>query len=126
MAIDRDGVDPVDYIKGMARAEEKGSRIRTPRLPHRGSPRHAPPQDVADLGQSSGSQVFEDLHKIEEFRARDKKLNANVDFYFASTYHTLGIDVDLFTPVSRSRASAAGLRTIEQLDDNRLIRPRAD
>ena len=29
----------------------------------------------------------------------DKKLNANVDFYSASTYHTLGIDVDLFTPV---------------------------
>ena len=57
----------------------------------------------------------------------DKKLNANVDFYSASTYHTLGIDVDLFTPVfAISRISGWTAHVIEQLDDNRLIRPRAD
>ena len=57
----------------------------------------------------------------------DKKLNANVDFYSASTYHTLGIDVDLFTPVfAVSRISGWSAHVIEQLDDNRLIRPRAD
>ena len=43
-------------------------------------------------------------HKIEEFVKADKKLNANVDFYSASTYHTLGIDVDLFTPDLRGLA----------------------
>ena len=54
----------------------------------------------------------------------DKKLNANVDFYSASTYHTLGIDVDLFTPVfAVSRISGWTAHVIEQLDDNRLIRP---
>jgi citrate synthase len=50
-----------------------------------------------------------------------------VDFYSASTYHTLGIDVDLFTPVfAVSRVSGWTAHVIEQLEDNRLIRPRAD
>ena len=57
----------------------------------------------------------------------DKKLNANVDFYSATTYHSLGIEVDLFTPVfAVSRISGWAAHVIEQLDDNRLIRPRAD
>jgi citrate synthase len=65
--------------------------------------------------------------KIEKFVKADKKLNANVDFYSASTYHILGIDVDLFTPVfAVSRISGWAAHVIEQLDDNRLIRPRAD
>ena len=37
--------------------------------------------------------------KIELFVKDEKKLNANVDFYSASTYTTLGIDIDLFTPI---------------------------
>ena len=54
-------------------------------------------------------------------------MNANVDFYSASTYHVLGIDVDLFTPIfAVSRISGWSAHVIEQLDDNRLIRPRAD
>src|SRR5205823_7957043 len=56
-----------------------------------------------------------------------KKLNATVDFYSASTYHPLGIDVDMFTPVfAVSPISGWTAHVIEQLDDNRLIRPRAD
>ena len=80
-----------------------------------------------DLGNSSGNpKWFEYSHKIEEFVKADKKLNANVDFYSASTYHTLGIEVDLFTPIfAISRMSGWGAHVIEQLDDNRLIRPRA-
>ncbi len=63
-----------------------------------------------DLGNSSGqAKWFEISHKIEEFVKADKKLNANVDFYSASTYHTLGIDVDLFTPIfAVSRISGWG------------------
>jgi citrate synthase len=39
----------------------------------------------------------------------------------------LGIDVDLFTPIfAVSRISGWTAHVIEQLDDNRLIRPRAD
>ena len=65
--------------------------------------------------------------RIEQFINEDKKLNANVDFYSASTYHTLGIDLDLFTPIfAVSRVSGWTAHVIEQLDDNRLIRPRAE
>ena len=65
--------------------------------------------------------------KIESFVKAEKKLNANVDFYSASTYHVLGIDEDLFTPVfAVSRISGWAAHVIEQLDDNRLIRPRAE
>lgn len=127
-AIDASGADPVEYVKGMLAQKKKvpgfGHRVyRTedPRATHlRAMSR--------DLGNSSGQgKWFESSHKIEAFVKADKKLNANVDFYSASTYHTLGIDVDLFTPIfAISRVSGWAAHVIEQLDDNRLIRPRAD
>jgi len=50
------------------------------------------------LGQSSKNpKWFEMSRKIEQYILAEKKLNANVDFYSASTYTTLGIDIDLFT-----------------------------
>jgi citrate synthase len=81
-----------------------------------------------DLGYSSGqSKWFEISHKIEGYINAEKKLNANVDFYSASTYHTLGIDIDLFTPIfAVSRISGWTAHVMEQLNDNRLIRPRAE
>jgi citrate synthase len=81
-----------------------------------------------ELGASSGqSKWWEFSHRIEEFVKADKKLNANVDFYSASTYHTLGIDLDLFTPIfAVSRISGWTAHVMEQLADNRLIRPRAE
>jgi len=70
---------------------------------------------------------FDMSRKIELFINKQKKLNANVDFYSASTYTALGIDIDLFTPIfAVSRISGWAAHVIEQLDDNRLIRPRAD
>jgi citrate synthase len=128
MEIDRDGADPVEYIKGML-----GQKKKVPgfghRVYHTEDPRATHLRTMSrDLGNSSGNpKWFEYSHKIEEFIKADKKLNANVDFYSASTYHTLGIDVDLFTPVfAVSRISGWTAHVIEQLDDNRLIRPRAD
>jgi len=81
-----------------------------------------------DLGRASGnSKWFDWSRAIELYINKEKKLNANVDFYSASTYTTLGIDVDLFTPIfAVSRISGWAAHVIEQLDDNRLIRPRAD
>ena len=58
---------------------------------------------------------------------REKKLNPNVDFYSASTYYTLGIPIDLYTPIfAVSRVSGWTAHVLEQLANNRLIRPRAD
>lgn len=65
--------------------------------------------------------------KIEEFIREEKSLPANVDFYSASVYHSLGIDHDLFTPVfAMSRVSGWTAHILEQYDNNRLIRPRAE
>jgi len=126
--IDSSGADPIDYIKGMLAQKRKvpgfGHRVY-----HTEDPRATHLRVMSrDLGNSTGQgKWFEISHKIEEFVKADKKLNANVDFYSASTYHTLGIDVDLFTPVfAVSRVSGWTAHVIEQLDDNRLIRPRAE
>lgn len=127
-SIDKSGADPVEYVKGMLAQKKKipgfGHRVY-----HTEDPRATHLRTMSrDLGASSGQDKwFEYSRKIEEFVKADKKLNANVDFYSASTYHTLGIDVDLFTPVfAVSRISGWTAHVIEQLDDNRLIRPRAD
>jgi len=57
----------------------------------------------------------------------EKKLNANVDFYSASTYHVSGIVEHMFTSVfAVSRISGWAARVIEQLDDHHLIRPGAE
>jgi len=127
-AIDRAGADPVEHIKGMLAQKKKipgfGHRVY-----HTEDPRATHLRKMSqDLGKSSGqTQWFDMSEKIEKFVKAEKKLNANVDFYSASTYHNLGISVDLFTPVfAVSRISGWTAHVIEQLDDNRLIRPRAD
>jgi citrate synthase len=64
---------------------------------------------------------------IEETMMREKRINANVDFYSATVYYTLGIAVDLFTPIfALSRISGWTAHILEQLENNRLIRPRAE
>jgi citrate synthase len=81
-----------------------------------------------ELGKSTG---HEDLYlmssRVEEMVKAEKKLNPNVDFYSASTYYSLGIPIDLFTPIfAVSRMSGWTAHVLEQYHNNRLIRPRAD
>ena len=65
--------------------------------------------------------------QIEEIVTSEKNLPPNVDFYSASVYHSLGIDHDLFTPIfAVSRVSGWLAHILEQYENNRLIRPRAD
>lgn len=64
---------------------------------------------------------------IEDYIKKEKGLPANVDFYSASVYHSLGIDHDLFTPIfAMSRVSGWIAHIMEQYENNRLIRPRAE
>ena len=81
-----------------------------------------------DLGQRAGEpQWFEMSQRIETQVKAEKKLTPNVDFYSATTYHALGIDVDLFTPIfAVSRVSGWTAHVLEQYANNRLIRPRAE
>ena len=81
-----------------------------------------------ELGKRAGSTAWFDMsQRIEALVKGEKKLNANVDFYSASTYYTLGIPIDLYTPIfAVSRMSGWTAHILEQYANNRLIRPRAD
>src|SRR5262245_42793759 len=81
-----------------------------------------------ELGQRAGQPIwFEMSQRIEALVKSEKKLNPNVDFYSASTYHALGIAIDLFTPsFAVSRISGWTAHVLEQYANNRLIRPRAE
>ncbi|MSO24046.1 MAG: citrate synthase [Acidobacteria bacterium] len=81
-----------------------------------------------ELCASSGNgKWFEMSRLIEEMMKSEKNINANVDFYSATVYYTLGIAVDLFTPIfAVSRISGWTAHILEQLGNNRLIRPRAE
>jgi citrate synthase len=80
------------------------------------------------LGERAGrTKWFAMSQTIEALVRAEKKLNPNVDFYSASTYYTLGIPIDLFTPIfAVSRVSGWTAHVLEQYANNRLIRPRAD
>jgi citrate synthase len=80
------------------------------------------------LGERIGQlKWYEMSRKMEEVMMREKRLNPNVDFYSASTYYTLGIPPDLYTPIfACSRISGWTAHVLEQFEHNRLIRPRAE
>ncbi|SDB83543.1 citrate synthase [Shouchella lonarensis] len=73
------------------------------------------------------SKWYEMSLKIEEMVTKEKGLLPNVDFYSATVYHSLGIKHDLFTPIfAISRTSGWLAHILEQYENNRLIRPRAE
>jgi citrate synthase len=126
--IDKAGADPVEYVKNMLAARQKisgfGHRVYKTEDPRATHLRKMSEQ----LGRDAGVPKWYEMSRaIELYINADKKLNANVDFYSASTYATLGIDIDLYTPIfAISRIAGWAAHVIEQLDDNRLIRPRAE
>ena len=126
--IDKEGADPVEYVKGMLAARQKisgfGHRVYKTEDPRATHLRKMSEQ----LGRDAGVPKWYEMSRaIELYINSDKKLNASVDFYSASTYATLGIDIDLYTPIfAISRIAGWAAHVIEQLDDNRLIRPRAE
>ncbi len=126
--IDAAGADPVEYVRDLLAKKVKvsgfGHRVYKTEDPRATHLRRM----SKDLGTAAGNaRWYEMSEQIEGFVRGEKKLNANVDFYSASTYTTLGIDMDLFTPIfAVSRISGWAAHVIEQHDNNRLIRPRAD
>ena len=81
-----------------------------------------------ELGEARGDTRWYDMSQRIEALMRDEKgLYSNVDFYSATTYYQLGIPPDLFTPVfAVSRITGWTAHILEQLGDNRLIRPRSE
>lgn len=75
------------------------------------------------LGEPKWIQMSE---RIAELMLSRKSLHANVDFYSATVYYSLGIPTDLFTPIfAIARTSGWTAHVLEQLADNRLIRPQS-
>jgi citrate synthase len=95
-------------------------RVLDPRAPHL---KRMAQILSAKLGDAKWIQMSE---RIAEIMLQKKDLNANVDFYSATVYYSLGIPTDLFTPIfAISRTSGWTAHVLEQLADNRLIRPQS-
>ncbi|MCP8617095.1 citrate synthase [Salirhabdus salicampi] len=118
----------IDYVKDKLANKEKimgmGHRVY-----RQGDPRAKHLREMSkQLTDLNGeSKWYEMSVQIEDYMKSEKGLPANVDFYSASVYHSLGIDHDLFTPIfAVSRVSGWLAHILEQYENNRLIRPRAD
>ncbi|MEC8824790.1 MAG: citrate/2-methylcitrate synthase [Verrucomicrobiota bacterium] len=93
-------------------------RVLDPRAPHL---RKMAIKLTEELGETKWIDMSE---RIAELMRERKGLNANVDFYSATVYYSLGIPTDLFTPIfAISRAAGWTAQVLEQLEDNRLYRP---
>lgn len=81
-----------------------------------------------ELGERIGNlRWYEMSVKIEKIVKEEKHLYPNVDFFSASVYYTLGIPIDLFTPIfAISRTAGWTAHILEQYAHNRLIRPLAE
>ncbi|PFP27786.1 citrate synthase [Bacillus sp. AFS073361] len=121
-----ENVEP--YVRGKLEKKEKimgfGHRVY-----RKGDPRAKHLRAMSKkLTELTGEPQWYDMsEKIESIVTGEKNLPPNVDFYSASVYHSLGIDHDLMTPIfAVSRVSGWLAHILEQYQNNRLIRPRAD
>jgi citrate synthase len=81
-----------------------------------------------EVGKRAGNtKWFEMTRVIEQTVLRERGLYPNVDLYSGSAYYVMGIPIDLFTPIfAVSRIAGWTAHILEQLDNNRIIRPRAE
>jgi citrate synthase len=122
-------LDNVDRFVDRAMGEKRrlmgfGHRVYTA-----GDPRAAILKGLAEAAcRQSGQALWYDLAvKLHAKVQAAKRLIPNVDFYSAPLFYSIGIPVDLFTPViAAARIAGWTANLLEQYDDNRLIRPRAD
>lgn len=93
-------------------------KVLDPRAPHL---QRMAVQLTQELGETKWIDMSE---RIATLMRERKGLNANVDFYSATVYYSLGLPTDLFTPIfAIARMSGWTAQVLEQLDDNRLYRP---
>ena len=81
-----------------------------------------------DLAEDRGdSRVHDMARRVEETMLDRKGIPCNVDFYCATVYDSLGLPLDLYTPLfAIGRVGGWAGHVMEQHEDNRLIRPRAE
>jgi citrate synthase len=107
-----------EKIMGMGHAVYK---VLDPRAPHL---KAMAVKLTQELGETKWVEMSE---RIAEIVKKEKNLNANVDFYSATVYYSLGIPTDLFTPIfAIARTSGWTAHVIEQLKDNKIFRPSSE
>ena len=107
-----------EKIMGMGHAVYK---VLDPRAPHL---KAMAVKLTQELGETKWVEMSE---RIAEIVKKEKNLNANVDFYSATVYYSLGIPTDLFTPIfAIARTSGWTGHIIEQLKDNKIFRPSSE
>ena len=78
-------------------------------------------------GKTGEAKWYEMSRVIEDFMLNEKGMYPNVDFYSASAYYSMGIPIDLYTPIfALSRVSGWVAHVLEQYSNNTLIRPVAE
>ncbi|MCA9300090.1 MAG: citrate synthase, partial [Phycisphaerales bacterium] len=125
---DLSDVEP--YIMGKIERKEKimgfGHRVYKAKDPRAKDLQGLAKQLAEDTGNAD---LYAKSHAIETIMERElaaKGIYPNVDFYSATTYHCIGLRLDLFTPMfALSRLGGWAGHVIEQLTDNRLFRPKA-
>ncbi|MCE0499583.1 MAG: 2-methylcitrate synthase [Methylacidiphilales bacterium] len=107
-----------EKIMGMGHAVYK---VLDPRAPHLKAM-------AVKLSQELGETKWVEMSdRIAAIVKKEKNLNANVDFYSATVYYSLGIPTDLFTPIfAIARMSGWTGHIIEQLKDNKIFRPSSE
>ena len=80
-----------------------------------------------ELAKATGNEAMEQTAAtIERVIRAEKHLPPNADWPSARLYHYMGLDIDLYTPIfAMARVAGWAAHVIEQLDHNRLMRPRA-
>ncbi len=128
LELDESGKDATEWVKEKLAAKERimgfGHRVYKtldPRAIHLGSL-------SKDLGEQAGNMKWYDMSlKIQNSMKELKGLDANVDFFSASSYYIMGIPLDLYTPIfAIGRIAGWSAHVMEQHGDNRLIRPLSD
>jgi citrate synthase len=128
LEIDRSGKDPVDYVREKLTQKERimgfGHRVYKTTDPRAKILREM----LEEVSEETNSRKWYEISSaIMQVMEGEKKLYPNVDFFSASVYYMLGIDIDLYTPIfALSRTSGWTAHLLEQWEDNRLIRPRAE
>jgi citrate synthase len=124
-----DRVEP--YIRGKLERKEKvmgfGHRVYKAYDPRATYLKTFAQKLAEDTGNQRLYQMSRKIEEIMHHAVADRGIHPNVDFYSATTYYSLGLDIDLFTPIfAMSRVGGWVGHCIEQLADNKLIRPRCD
>jgi len=125
--IDRTGADPKQWVLDKLARKDRimgfGHRVYKTL-----DPRAAILREMSEsLADEAGNRRWVDMSLvIMDTMEKEKGLYPNVDFFSASVYGTLGIPMDLFTPIfAMARVTGWSAHLLEQWSDNRLIRPRA-